>query len=114
MLQHASCCTALGIRRHAPSTAPTLSLEQLPIGVCTATMHKQAAARGVSHSVSRLVIAESELGTLPISELDSRSLHHPNTTEPHYMGLRRNPQQNCPSIPAHRAAPLDLLYPAIR
>ena len=75
---------------------------------------ERARPHAQTHSSRRFVSAESELGTLPVSRLAPRSLHHPNTTEPHYTGLRRIPQQHCPSVPAHRAAPLDLLYPAIR
>jgi hypothetical protein len=81
-------CCALG----AEPTDPTL----------LGRTRKRCWQEGGKHSLSRLVSAESELGTLPVSLLLQRKLHIRSGLG-RCGGATSHPQQPCaPTVPAHR------------
>jgi hypothetical protein len=77
--------------RHASPDMPRCSEQSRPIR-----------QQGATHRFSRLVSADSELGTLPVSSLLLRSLHTQSGLG-RSGGATPHPQQPCaPTVPAHR------------
>jgi hypothetical protein len=67
--------------------------------------HKLRWLEGGTHSSTRLVSAESELGTLPVSMLSLRSLHTRSGLG-RSVALRRTHSSDVPlTVPAHRTRP---------
>jgi hypothetical protein len=101
--QQAYCRTAaLGAPDMHPPTCRALGAEPIDPTLLGRTRASAGGKKGATHSSSRLVSAESELGTLPVSLLLSRYLHTRGGLGRCAI-LRRTHSNHVPlSAPAHR------------
>ncbi len=81
---------------------PRCSEQSRPIRANISRTRKRRWQEGGTHSEYRLVSAESELGTLPVSSLSLRALHTRSGLG-RSGGATPHPHQPCaPTVPAHR------------